>query len=74
MVELGCQPFPPPKPSHHGLSIEVQFQEYVDVDEPGLMLRRRTTGRVRVVLTGDGPQLQPYMDAIGALYAKERAC
>ncbi len=69
--EFGFQPFPHPAPIHGRIGLEVQFEEYVIPSDPGTMVRRTTTGRVRVILTGDGEAMRPYMDAIGKLWEQE---
>ena len=71
MIEFGFQPFPEPAPVHSGLSCQVQFEEYVEPTNPDEMLRRRNSGRVRVILTGDEARIRPYLEAIAKLWGDE---
>jgi hypothetical protein len=71
VTEPGFQPFPEPAPSHGRIGLQVQFEEFVIPADPGEMIRRTSTGRVRVILTGDGDALRPYMEAIGLLWEQE---
>jgi len=71
MIEPGFQPFPEPDPYHGRIACQVQFEEYVIPADPGEMIRVMPTGRVRVILTGEGEAMRPYMEAIGKLWEQE---
>jgi len=71
VIEPGFQPFEMPAPIHGRIGLQVQFEEYVIPTNPDEMIRRTTTGRVRVILTGEGEAMRPYMDAIGKLWEQE---
>ena len=71
MTEPGFQPWEMPAPSYGRISLQVQFEEYVLPGFPDEMIRKTTTGRVRVILTGDGEAMKPYMKAIRKLWDKE---
>jgi hypothetical protein len=71
MSEPGFQPFEMPAPMHGRLGVQVQFEQFVLPTDPGEMLRQVNSGRVRVILTGDGEAMRPYMDAIGLLWEQE---
>lgn len=72
MIEPGFQPFEMPAPAHGRLGLQVQFEQFVIPTDPGEMLRRKNSGRVRVILTGDEEAIRPYMDAISKLWDQEQ--
>lgn len=73
MTDFGFQPFPEPDP-YHGADVALQYQaeEYVMPTDPGEMIRRSTTGRSRLIITASAERMQPYYDAVMAIWKAEQ--